>query len=109
MFIGNYDLEKAIDQIINTYFLRMMDRIATRVHINDCSRLAKDLGLGELNHVDLPHETSGIMPDSTYMNTNFGERRWGIGDLISLGVGQGVVTVSSLDLACATSSLDYGG
>lgn len=107
--IGNYDLEKAIVHSSNTYFFRMMDLIATRGYLNEWSRLAKDFGLGELNHVDLPHETSGIMPDSTYMNTNFGERRWGIGDLISLGVGQGMVSVSPLQMAVATSSIANGG
>src|SRR5690625_7988202 len=87
----------------------MMVLIATRGYLNDWSRLAKDFGLGEMNHVDLSRETSGIMPDSTYMNTNFGERRWGIGDLISLGVGQGVVSGAPLEMAVATSSLAYGG
>src|SRR5690625_5957321 len=87
---GNYDLELALARSSNTYFFWMMDRIATRGMLNTWSELVKDIGIGPLNHIDLPSERSGIVPDSTYMNTNFSERRWGIGDLMSLGVGQGM-------------------
>jgi penicillin-binding protein 2 len=65
--------------------------------------------MGPLNYIDLPFERSGIIPDSTYMNRTFGERRWGIGDLMSLGVGQGMVSVSPLQMAVATASLANGG
>lgn len=106
---GNYDLELALARSSNTYFFWMMDRIATRGLLNTWSELVKDFGIGPLNHIDLPSERSGIVPDSTYMNTNFGERRWGIGDLMSLGVGQGMVSASPLQMAVAVSSLANGG
>lgn len=106
---GNYDLELALARSSNTYFFWMMDRIATRGMINTWSELVQDFGIGPLNHIDLPSERSGIVPDSTYMNTNFGERRWGIGDLMSLGVGQGMVSASPLQMAVAVSSLANGG
>ena len=106
---GNYDLELALARSSNTYFFWMMDRIATRGMLNTWSELVKDFGIGPLNHIDLPSERSGIVPDSTYMNTNFGERRWGIGDLMSLGVGQGMVSASPLQMAVAVSSLANGG
>jgi penicillin-binding protein 2 len=43
------------------------------------------------------------------MNLNFGERNWGIGDLMSLGVGQGMVSVSPLQMAVAVSLIANGG
>lgn len=106
---GNYDLELALARSSNTYFFWMMDRIASRGMINTWAELVRDFGIGPLNHIDLPSERSGIVPDSTYMNTNFGERRWGIGDLMSLGVGQGMVSASPLQMAVAVSSLANGG
>jgi penicillin-binding protein 2 len=93
----------------NTYFFWLMDRIASRGLLNQWSNLIKDFGMGPINHIDLPYERTGIVPDSTYMNSTFGERRWGLGDLISLGVGQGMVSVSPLQMAVATSSLANGG
>jgi penicillin-binding protein 2 len=106
---GNYDLEKAIARSSNTYFFWMMDRISTRGYLNTWSSLIKDFGMGPINHIDLPSERSGIIPDSTYMNRTFGERRWAIGDLMSLGVGQGMVSVSPLQMAVAVSSIANGG
>jgi len=106
---GNYDLEEAIAKSSNTYFFWMMDRIASRGMLNDWSELIQDFGIGPLNNIDLPSERSGIVPDSTYMNTTFGENRWGIGDLMSLGVGQGMVSASPLQMAVAAASLANGG
>lgn len=106
---GNYDLERSLEHSSNTYFFWMMDRIASRGQLNEWSSLIKDFGIGPLNNIDLPSERSGIVPDSTYMNTTFGERRWGIGDLMSLGVGQGMVSASPLQMAVAVSSLANGG
>lgn len=106
---GTYNLHKSIQKSSNTYFFWMMERIATRGLLNRWSSLIKDFGLGPITQVDLPFERAGIVPDSTYMNSTFGERRWGLGDLISLGVGQGMVSVSPLQMAVATASLANGG
>jgi len=107
--VGDYNLKKAIGKSSNTYFFWMMNQIAERGYFNTWSRLVKDFGLGRMNNIDLPFERSGIIPDSTYMNQAFGERRWGTGDLISLGVGQGVVSVSPLQVAVAASVIANGG
>ena len=106
---GYYDLELAIAKSSNTYFFWIMDRIASRGRLNEWARLINDFGMGPLNNIDLPSERSGIIPDSTYMNRTFGERRWGIGDLMSLGIGQGMVSASPLQMAVATSTLANGG
>lgn len=106
---GYYNLHKSIQKSSNTYFFWMMERIASRGLLNRWSSLIKDFGMGPISQVDLPFERAGIVPDSTYMNNTFGERRWGLGDLISLGVGQGMVSVSPLQMAVATASLANGG
>ncbi|MEX2462986.1 MAG: penicillin-binding protein 2 [Balneolaceae bacterium] len=106
---GNYNLHKSLEYSSNTYFFWLMDRIASRGLLNEWSKLIKDFGMGPLNNIDLPSERAGIIPDSTYMNSTFGENRWGIGDLMSLGIGQGMVSVSPLQMAVATASLANGG
>lgn len=106
---GDYNLERALAYSSNTYFLWMMDRIATRSLLNQWSSLIQDFGIGPRNNIDLPFETAGIVPDSTYMNRNFGVRKWGVGDLMSLGIGQGMVSASPLQMAVATASLANGG
>jgi len=49
------------------------------------------------------------VPDSTYMNDRFGDRYWGVGDLMSLGIGQGMVSASPLQMAVAVSAIANGG
>lgn len=106
---GNYNLRKAIAKSSNTYFFWMMDQIASNGHLDTWASLIKDFGMGPRNNIDLPSETTGIIPDSTYMNRTFGDRYWGIGDLMSLGVGQGMVSVSPLQMAVAISTLANNG
>lgn len=107
--IGDYNLQKAITYSSNTYFYSLMDRISTQGDFNNWSRLVKDFGLGVPNNIDLPSSTAGIIPDSSYMDRRFGKRQWGLGDLINLGIGQGVISVSPLQVAQMTSSIANGG
>lgn len=106
---GNYNLKEALTKSSNTYFFWMMDQIASNGHLNDWSEKMKDFGMGVKNNIDIPFERDGILPDSTYMNRTFGDRYWGVGDLMSLGVGQGMVSVSPLQMAVAVSSIANGG
>lgn len=106
---GTYTLESAITYSSNTFFFWIMDRIAGRSMLNSWSSLIQDFGIGPKNNIDLPYEVSGIVPDSTYMNDRFGDRYWGVGDLMSLGIGQGMVSASPLQMAVAASSIANGG
>lgn len=106
---GDYNLERALSFSSNSYFLWMMDQISTRGRLNQWSHLIQDFGIGPINEIDLPFEASGIVPDSSYMNRNFGARNWGIGDLLSLGIGQGMISASPLQMAVAVSSIANGG
>ncbi|MEX0662919.1 MAG: penicillin-binding protein 2 [Balneolaceae bacterium] len=106
---GDYDLEEALTKSSNTYFFWMMDQIASDGYLNRWAEKMKDFGMGVTNNIDLPFERDGIIPDSTYMNQSFGDRYWGVGDLMSLGVGQGMVSVSPLQMAVAVSSIANGG
>ncbi len=107
--VGEYDLKDAITYSSNTYFFSMMDKIATQGKLNEWSKLVKDLGLGVPSNIDLPSINAGLIPDSTYMNKRFGERKWGLGDLINFGVGQGLVSVSPIQVAQMTVVLANGG
>jgi len=107
--IGEYDLEKAITFSSNTYFLSLMDKIATSGKLNEWSDLINDFGLGVPNAVDLPNANAGIIPDSTYLNKRFGDRYWGLGDVLNFGIGQGMISVSPIQVAQMTSTIANGG
>lgn len=107
--VGEYDLEKAITFSSNTYFLSMMDKIASAGKLNEWSDLIKDFGLGVPNAIDLPNANAGIIPDSTYLNNRFGTRYWGLGDVLNFGIGQGMISVSPIQIAQMTSTIANGG
>lgn len=106
---GLYNMESAIAHSSNTYFLTIMDKIATSGQLNTWSRLAKDFGLGVPNNIDLPSANRGIIPDSSYLDQRWGKRKWGLGDVLNFGIGQGAVSASPLQIAQMTSSIVNGG
>lgn len=107
--LGDYDLEKAIAYSSNTYFYALMDKIASAGQLNEWQDLVQEFGLGVPNAIDLPSANQGIVPDSAFLDRWFGVRQWGLGDLINLGIGQGVLSVSPLQIAQMTSSIANGG
>ncbi len=106
---GKYTVGKAIEKSSNTFFFWLMDRIASTGKFNRWHELASEFGLGRTNSIDLPYETSGILPDSSYMNRAFGKNQWGIGDVINLGVGQGVIAASPLQMAVVAAGIANNG
>jgi penicillin-binding protein 2 len=107
--VGEYNLQKAITFSSNTYFFSLMDKIASQGKLNQWSALVKDLGLGVTPKIDLPNATAGIIPDSTYLNNRLGKHKWGLGDLINFGIGQGMISVSPIQIAQMTCTLANGG
>jgi len=106
---GKYNVGKALQESSNTFFFWLMDQIATKRGIDHWHELVTSFGLGQRNNIDLPNESAGTIPDSTYLNRILGEGRWGIGDQLSLGVGQGFVGVSPLQMALVASEIANGG
>lgn len=106
---GTYDVGKALQESSNTFFFWLMDRIVNTYSIDKWHELASSFGLGQRNGIDLPNESSGSLPDSTYLNRALGKGNWGIGDQLSLGVGQGFMGVSPLQMALVAAQIANGG
>jgi len=106
---GKYNVTKALEQSSNTFFFWLMDNMVTKRSIDRWHDLASDFGLGKVNNIDLPYESSGILPDSSYINRVLGKGNWGIGDMLSLGVGQGFMSVSPLQMALVAAQIANGG
>lgn len=106
---GNQNLEEAIQNSCNTFYYSLMHKIVQQHGLEVWHDMAKQFGLGRLNYVDLPSEDTGILPDSLYFDRAFGVRKWGIGDMISLGIGQGAMGFSPMQMAVVTSAFANGG
>lgn len=107
--IGTYTVETAITQSCNTFFFWLMNKVATQSDLDTWHDMIAETGLGQINSVDLPNERSGIIPDSSYFNNAYGVNKWGIGDILNLGVGQGAVSASPLQMALLASEIANGG
>jgi len=106
---GKYDVVKAIEKSSNTFFFTVMYKVASDGLFDKWHSLASDFGLGHLDYIDLPGERPGILPDSSYFNKRFGYRKWSIGDVINLGIGQGVMSATPLQMALVSAEIANNG
>ncbi|MPZ50576.1 MAG: penicillin-binding protein 2 [Dehalococcoidia bacterium] len=65
-------------------------------------------GLGDLTGIDLPGESAGLVPDPEWKEKTIGEP-WVLGDTYHMGIGQGFVTATPLQMAVVTAAVANGG
>ena len=101
---GEVDVEHAIPWSCDTYFYNL----AVRLGIDTIAKYAHSAGIGVKTGVDLPNEATGIMPSTVWKMKTFHEK-WYAGEAVSVGIGQGAVTVTPIQLARALSGIASGG
>jgi penicillin-binding protein 2 len=101
---GDVDLEKAIYQSCDVFFYTLADRLG----IERIAKYATMLGLGQKTGIDLPNEVSGVMPSEEWKIRNF-HQKWFAGETISVGIGQGAIDVTPIQLIRAISAISMGG
>ena len=69
---------------------------------------ARMFGIGELTGIDLPGEAKGLVPDPTWKRKTIGDI-WTIGDTYNMGIGQGYVLATPLQIANMTAVVANGG
>jgi len=101
---GEVDISKGIYQSCDTFFYTLAERLG----IEKIAKWAMMLGIGKKTGIDLPNEVSGVMPSEEWKIRNFHEK-WYAGEVISVGIGQGPVTVTPIQLARAVAAITTGG
>ncbi len=76
--------------------------------ISRLSEYTRRYGLGALTGIDLPGEATGVVPDPTWKEENWGEI-WTIGDTYNFSIGQGYVATTPLQMLLATATVANGG
>jgi len=66
------------------------------------------MGIGKKTGIDLPNEVSGVMPSEEWKVKNF-RQKWYAGEVISVGIGQGAVAVSPIQMARTIGGIAMGG
>ncbi len=80
---------------------------AHRVGIDAIEASAKKLGLGALTGIELPGEHSGLMPSRDWKEKTY-KQVWQQGDTLSVGIGQGYVTATPLQLVQLAARIASG-
>ncbi len=101
---GMVDLPHAIPWSCDAFFYTLADRLG----IDTIARYATEVGLGQHTGIDLPDEVSGNVP-STAWKLKTQHEKWFAGETISVGIGQGAVTATPIQLARALSGIASGG
>ena len=101
---GGVELTKGIYQSCDTYFYTLAERLG----IEKIAKWAHALGLGQRTGIDLPNEVTGVMPSEEWKMKTFHEK-WYAGEVISVGIGQGAVAATPVQMARAIAGIASGG
>jgi penicillin-binding protein 2 len=98
------DITKAIYQSCDVFFYTLAEKLG----IGRIAKYAASFGLGQKTGIDLPQEVSGVMPSEEWKLRNY-RQRWFPGETISVGIGQGAVAATPIQLARAIGAIASGG
>ena len=101
---GVVEISKAIYQSCDVFFYTLAEKLG----IERIAKWATALGLGQKTGIDLPQEVSGVMPSEEWKIRNF-KQKWYAGETISVGIGQGAVAATPIQMARAIGAIASGG
>ena len=101
---GPVDILHAIPMSCDTYYYTLAERLG----IEKIAYWAHKVGIGQKTGIDLPGEVSGTMPSEEWKLKTFHEK-WYAGEVISVGIGQGAVAISPVQLVRAIAGIASGG
>src|SRR5439155_715759 len=100
---GTIDLRRGIEQSCDVYFYT----VANLVGVDKINKWATNLGLGVKSGIDLPNEQQGLVPSTKWKLERMHEK-WYAGETISVGIGQGAVSVTPVSMAVYMATLANG-
>ena len=102
---GTVNMEEAITRSCNVYFYQLM----LKVGLDKWSQYGSAFGFGKGTGIDIFEENPGLLPTTEWMNKRYGENGWTKGFLPSLGIGQGELGVTPLQMAAYAMALGNKG
>ena len=101
---GSLALVEAISQSCDVYFYD----VARKVGVDAIAAMARRFGLGAELGIDLPGEQPGLVPDKAWKRRVL-DQPWHQGETLIVGIGQGYMQTSPLQLAVMTARIANGG
>ena len=91
---GTINVITAIEKSCNTFFYKLIYKIG----MEKWHEYATRFGFGQKTNIDLSEEVAGFFPDENYYIKKYGEN-WPKSIMASLGIGQGEISVTPLQMA----------
>jgi penicillin-binding protein 2 len=101
---GMTDVYKSLRESVDVYYYKL----ATELDIDVLARYSKLLGFGRKTGIELPQETSGLIPTREWKKKRNGED-WQLGETLSCAIGQSYVLTTPLQLAMAYAAIANEG
>ncbi|MBQ0796115.1 penicillin-binding protein 2 [Zhongshania sp.] len=101
---ASVNLEQAVVQSCDVYFYDL----AYKLGIDRLHSFGTRFGLGDVTGIDNTNERAGLMPSRQWKETSRGGH-WYPGETVNVGIGQGFMLTTPLQLAVATSVLASKG
>ncbi|MEI7811910.1 MAG: penicillin-binding protein 2 [Ignavibacteria bacterium] len=92
---GGLTVEHAIEKSCNTFFYSLI----LRVGLDKWADYAGRFGFGKKTGIDITEENRGILPSTQWYDKHYGVNKWTQGYVVSLGIGQGELSVTPVQLA----------
>jgi penicillin-binding protein 2 len=101
-------MRRAIAESCDVYFFRLADHMG----IDRMAEFMKIFGYGELTGIDIPGEKAGLYASPEWKRHAFkrpADQAWFAGETVSMGIGQGAITVTPLQQAHYTAEIAERG
>jgi penicillin-binding protein 2 len=102
---GPVTMLDAIQRSCNVYFYELM----LKTGLDPWYEMGTQFGFGQRTGIDLVEEQAGLLPSTAYMNQRYGTHGWTRGYLPNLGIGQGELGVTPLQMACYAMAIANRG
>ncbi|GFO60388.1 penicillin-binding protein 2 [Geomonas silvestris] len=101
---GHVELRKALRESCDVYFYKLAERLG----VNRIAAYAKKFGLGAPMGIGLDNEKGGVIPTEEWKKKRFGTK-WFSGETLSVGIGQGYVLTTPVQLASMIATVANDG
>jgi len=101
---GLVNMHKSIVISCDTYYYGL----ANELGIDSIHRFLSGFGFGTPTGIDIDGELAGLAPSQEWKQKRF-KQKWYAGDTVSVGIGQGYLLTTPLQLAAATATIANNG
>ncbi|HCA43896.1 MAG TPA: penicillin-binding protein 2 [Bacteroidetes bacterium] len=102
---GSINITRALEVSANTFFYKL----ALQMGLDNYHKYSAMFGFGKKTGIDISDELPGRLPSVEYYNKVYGVGKWTQGFIVSLGIGQGELGVTPVQMVAYTSAIAMDG